>query len=216
MTAKNSVKIYRENSFYHIYNRGVEKRTIFQDKQDCAVFLSYLKTYLSPKPVLDLPTLMGNPKLTYKEKERIKKEHFLKNYADTIDLLCYALVSNHFHLLIKQSILAINSFMDSLGTRYSMYFNKKYNREGRLFQGVYKAVLVESEDQLLHLSRYIHLNSKTLPSSLLDYLGEQHTPWVKSDIILSYFSKTNPNLSYQNFMGQGRDDSFISKLTLDN
>lgn len=215
MAPKNSIKTYRENSFYHIYNRGVEKRTIFQDEQDYSVFLSYLKNYLSPKPTLDLPSLLGNQNLSYKEKERIRKEYFLNNYASDIELLSYALMSNHFHLLIKQLTSRIDLFMNSMCTRYVTYFNKKYKRVGPLFQGVYKAVLVESEEQLLYLSRYIHLNSKTLPSSLPDYLGEQHTPWVKSDIILGYFSKTNPNLSYQNFMGQGHDDSFISKLALD-
>ena len=215
MTARNSVKIYRENSFYHIYNRGVEKREIYQDEQDYSVFLSYLKTYLSPKSEDSLPTLLSRPHLSSKEKYQIRKDYFLKNYTDSIDLLCYALMPNHFHLLIRQSILAIDSFMDSLGTRYSMYFNKKYKREGRLFQGVYKAVLVESEEQLLHLSRYIHLNSKSMPSSLPEYLGQRYTPWIKTDLILSYFSKTNPQFSYQNFLGQGRDDSFITNLVLD-
>ena len=215
MAAKNSIKIYRENSFYHIYNRGVEKRTIFQDEQDFSVFLSCLKTYLSPKRDINLPVLLADQRLSSKEKAVATNEFFMKNYSDSVDLLCYSLMSNHFHLLIKQLATTMDLFMNSLGTRYVKYFNRKYKRVGPLFQGVYKAVLVDSEEQLLHLSRYIHLNSKTLPSSLPEYLGERYTSWVKPDLILNYFSKTNSNLSYQNFLGQGRDDSFISQITID-
>lgn len=124
---------------------------------------------------------------------------------------------NHFHLLIWQINLALNSFMNSIGTRYSMYFNKKYKRTGSLFQDVYKAVPVESEEQLLHLSRYIHLNpnGKNLPTSLPDFFGERNTSWVKKKHVLQYFSLNNPKNSYKDFLGWTKDDSFIAELTLD-
>lgn len=115
--------------------------------------------------------------------------------------------------------------MNSLLTRYVMYFNKKYERQGRLFQGVYKAVLVETEPYFIHLSAYIHRNPLALskgkhtitgqPSSYLDYLGAQKTDWVQPGEILGYFSKTNPTLSYENFVKQTEDFGHISDVTID-
>jgi len=222
VAAKNSLKIYRENTFYHLYNRGVEKRNIFEDLQDISVFLSYLKTYLSPKEKINLSEILANPNVSYKEKEIARRDYFLKNYSEKVNLLAYALMPNHFHLLIRQKILSMDCFMNSLCSRYAIYFNRKYKRVGPLFQGVYKAVLVESEEQLLHLSRYIHLNqsgfngiSFSYPNSLPEYLGEKNTSWINHQLIINYFSKNNPNLSYQNFMGQGHDNSFIDKVSLD-
>lgn len=217
MPAKNSLKIQIPDAFYHVYNRGVEKRKIFMDKQDYAVFLSYLKTYLEPKDKKGLGEIISSPNSSWKEKDKAQKELHLKNYFSNLDLVCYFLMPNHFHFLIKQINPVMNLFMGSLGTRYGMYFNKKYKRDGGLFQDVYKAVLVESEEQLLYLSRYIHLNSKgkSQPSSLPDYLGERNTNWIKKHHIFDYFSKTNPKNSYQDFMGFPKDDTFIAKLMLD-
>lgn len=228
MASKNSVKIYVPNSYYHIYNRGVEKRNIFIDQQDFAVFLSYLETYLSPKDEHYLQEVLLSDQSSLKEKDNALKLLRLKNYYPNISLLCYALLPNHFHLLIKQKISLINSFMNSLGTRYAMYFNKKYERKGVLFQDVYKAVLVETDEQLLHLSRYIHLNptnaqgipidrweETSYPSSLHDYLGKRQTIWIAKNHILDFFSKSNPTLTYQNFLGLSADIDLIVGIAID-
>ena len=217
MPSKNEVKIYVENGYYHIYNRGVEKRNIFEDKQDCSVLLSYLKTYLLPKNTRQLQERLVDPNIGYKEKDKIIKLLRLNNFANEITLLAYTLAPNHYHLLIKQkSAYAINKFLNSLITRYSMYFNKKYQRVGPLFQGVYKAVLVETDEQLLHLTRYIHLhffeNGKRYPSSYQNYLGLISQEWVKLQEILSFFKTTQKTslkdvLSYQTFIEDSKRDS---------
>jgi putative transposase len=110
--------------------------------------------------------------------------------------------------------------MNSLALRYTMYFNRKYKRVGHLYQGVYKAVLITSEPQFLHLSRYIHQQalasqdqvlrsysdySKHQPCSYLEYLNKRKTEWVHPEEVLSYFDKTNPNLSYKAFVKQDED-----------
>lgn len=228
MPAKNSVKPYVENSYYHIYNRGVEKRTIFQNQQDYAVFLSYLKTYLLPKDEAVLHERLSSNNVSFAEKSEILRLLRLNNFADEVFLTAYCLIPNHFHFLVKQkSSTAIDTFMNSLSTRYVMYFNKKYKRVGPLYQGVYKAVLVESEAQLLYLTAYIHRN--TLPllaiqgdpldtwseSSYREYLGKRKTNWVHPKEILSYFSKTNPNLSYQSFVEQMSDFTSIEDIKLE-
>ncbi len=137
---------------------------------------------------------------------------------------------NHFHLLIKQnSSKSIELFMRSISTRYSMYFNKKYQRVGSLFQGPYKAVHVKDEVYLLHLSRYIHLNPIEFTndltrafSSYSEYLNLRKTKWVKPEVILSsfnqaklpFFKKTN---RYQDFVEKYKADSvqILGDLVLD-
>ncbi len=209
MPARNSIKPYISNSCYHIYNRGVEKRIIFLDKQDYAVFLSYLKEYLLPKDIQDLQQKLMNLKLSSDKKDDILKILRMNNFADQITLYAFCLMPNHFHLLVKQkNAKSIDKFMNSLCTRYSVYFNKKYERIGSLFQGVYKAVHIEREDYLLYLTRYIHYQARkrnkkaARPSSMEAYLGINNTSWIKPDEILSYFSKTNLNLTYQSFIEQ--------------
>jgi len=209
MAAKNSVKPYIENACYHIYNRGVEKRVIFLDKQDYAVFLSYLKEYLSPQDKDELRQQLSKIETSPKEKDKIIKLVRMNNFAGEITLYAFCLMSNHFHLLVKQaSADAIDKFMNSLCTRYSMYFNKKYNRVGPLFQGVYKAVHIKRQDYLIYLTRYIHYQARQIgknaahPSSIEYYLGINNSAWVKPNDILAYFSKTNHNLTYKAFMEQ--------------
>jgi len=219
MPTKNSIKIYAENTIYHVYNRGVEKRDIFLDEQDYKVFLGYLKEYLSPPPSLE---------------DRIKKSFTLKgrtfkgvsrqpnNYCEKIDLLAYCLMPNHFHFILKQNDdkNTLKEFMRSLLTRYSVYFNKKYERVGSLFQGKYKAIIVMDEVYLLHLSRYIHINPYEITkdlvnaySSYAEYLGIRHTDWIKPKLILSYFTnqKTIPEFTAINTY-----KSFVENYLKDN
>ncbi len=226
MASKNSVKQYVENGYYHLYNRGVEKRKIFQDKQDYAVFLDYLKTYLMPKDTEELNKRLMDENTSPQEKAHALKLLKMNNFYDEIHLISYCLMPNHFHFLVKQkSLNAIDGFINSLFTRYVMYFNRKYKRVGPLFQDVYKAVLVVSEPQLLYLTGYIHRNPKKLalkggpfqtqPSSYADYLGQRNTDWIKCKEILSFFSSTNPVLSYQSFVEQTSDFSHINDLLLE-
>ncbi len=134
---------------------------------------------------------------------------------------------NHFHFMIKQKNKnSIDTFMQSLSTRYTMHFNRKNKRVGPLYQGVYKAVLIDSDEQLIHLSRYIHkqalaLQGETLqslseqPNSYLDYIERRKTEWVHPEEVLSFFSKTNPSLSYESFVKQEEDLSLIHDFTLE-
>lgn len=229
MPARNRTKQYIENSYYHIYNRGVEKRLIFLDEQDYGVFLSYLKVYLSPKNKKELLERSSNPNISYKEKDDILKLLRLNNFYNEITLLAYCLMPNHFHFFVKQkSALSIDKFMQSLATRYTMYFNRKYNRVGFLYQDTYKAVLLESEDQFIYLSKYIHKQAlihqssqgRTLrtweqPSSYPEYLGKRKTEWVDPEEVLSYFSKTNPKLSYKSFVEEEDDFSPIQNKIIE-
>ena len=221
MPAKNSIKNYVESGYYNIYNRGVEKRVIFLDEQDYGVFLSYLKEYLSPKDEQDLRERLSDASISSRDKDKILKSLRLNNFNEEIVLLAYCLMPNHFHFFVKQrSPGSIDKFMNSLGTRYTMYFNRKYSRVGSLYQGVYKAVFITTEAQFLHLSRYIHrqaIAQQNQPCSYPEYLGLRKTPWVHHAEILSFFSKTIPSLSYQGFVEDEEVDSsaLLRNLTLE-
>ncbi len=232
MPSRNSIKQYLDGGYYHIYNRGVEKRKIFQDEQDYAVFLSYLKNYLTPKDTQQLTTKLADPNINYKEKAETIRLLRMNNFHEEISLLSYCLMLNHFHLLIKQiEAISIDKFMNSLLTRYVMYFNRKYKRIGPLFQDVYKAVLVESDSQLVYLSAYIHRNplgylsskgvpfrvwlTEKQPSSYSEYLELRKTSWINHKEILSFFSRTNKSLSYDAFVEQTEDFTLIDKLLID-
>lgn len=223
MPARNSQKNYIEDGYYHLYNRGVEKRKIFLDEQDYAVFLSYLKEYLLPKDTDFLQEQLISPTASREEKEKARKALRMNNFSDGITLLAYCLMPNHFHFFLKQTHPnTIDTFMNSLGTRYSMYFNKKYDRVGSLYQDVYKAAQIISETHYLHLSRYIHKQALAIsaqgvplrkqPSSYDEYVGRKKTAWLRPDEILSYFSKSNSHLSYEAFVLEPADEILLPVL----
>jgi len=199
MPAKNTLKQYVPGGFYHIYNRGVEKRDIFLDDQDRRVFLNYLKIYLSPKEEI-LEEIKTNKNLSDEVKAKKTLEIInLNNFYNKIDVFCFILMKNHFHIELRQKESRdIEIFMRSLSTRYGRYFNERYQRVGPLFQGRYKGILIEKEEYFLHLSRYIHTNSieilgkgkdlvSYLWSSYPAYLGKTNFNWLKKDYLLGYF-----------------------------
>lgn len=218
MPAKNTAKLYVENGYYHIYNRGVNKQSIFLDEKDYRVFLSYLKDYLTPKDKLAISLELTKPKLTLPERNEILKKLSLKNYSNEILLYCFALMQNHFHFVLKQKHKdAIDHFTNSFLSRYSVFFNKKYHHRGHVFESTYKAVLVENEPQLLELTRYVHKQAiaKKQPCSYKNYLGERNTTWINTSEILSFFSKTNLQLSYKSFVEEKSNIEFINHLVLE-
>lgn len=227
MPHRNTIRHYVENGIYHVYNRGVEKRTIFVDDQDYAIFLHLLKYYLSPLNKKDVHPMMKFQSFS------VRKLYPLKNLNSEVELLAYCLMPNHFHLLIRQITKdGVTKLLRKISTTYAMYFNKRYKRVGYLFQGKYKAALVETDYYLLHLSRYIHLNPIDLQgsdpfnyeySSYKYYLGKSHTSWIKINIINSFFDRKNllPFLkkypSYQQFVENYSENSrnILKYLTLE-
>ena len=171
--------------------------------------------------------------LNVKDYQRFLRK--LKEYTKKFDvsLVCYCLMPNHFHLLLVQKDeSAITKFMLSLCTSYSKYFNIKHELVGRLFQARFRTKIVETDEYLLHLSRYIHLNPVELTrmnpvdypySSYKNYLGTKKSDWVKPNFILNFFNrdkmipylKTYP--SYEKFVeGFGKEDEgILDELTLE-
>ena len=179
MPSRNTVREYAPGSYYHVYNRGVAKQPIFVDNSDYTVFLSLLKRHLSNEPQID----------------RFGRLH--PHYKDQVELLAFCLMPNHFHFLIHQDkdAQALSRFMKSVCTAYTMYFNRKYQRVGPLFQGRFKASRVSRDEYLQHISRYIHLNPKDYRqyewSSLPYYLDGRRAEWLIPKRVLDLFEGTD-------------------------
>lgn len=174
MPSRNIERQFVEDSFYHVYNRGVNKRRIFMDDVDYAVFLNLLKRYLSDDQAQD-----------------VKGREYISLQND-VELVSFCLMPNHFHLLLYlHTPTGITQLLRNVTTSYSVYFNKRHGRVGHLFQERFKASMIDNEGYLHHISRYIHLNPVGFRtweySSLPYYLGTKSASWVKPERILELF-----------------------------
>ena len=179
MPSKYYHRNFKPQHFYHIFNRGAHKNKVFLNKEDYQTFtdiLSYYINYptakfysykhLTPNPYIKVPNL----------------------YIDSVRLVAYCLMPNHFHLLLKQTPKAdiqtnITNLMRRLTITYSMYFQNKYQHDGSLFQGKYKSVTVDSNQQLLYLSKYIHLNPQKLTNKLINYSYSSYPAYLDKIVI---------------------------------
>lgn len=196
MPSRNIVKLYESYAYYHVYNRGVAKQRIFIESTDKRQFLKIIARHLDPA---DESTKLGG--CPYRK------------FDDNLELLCYCLMNNHFHMLFYQAgdAKAISDFMRSVLTAYTMYFNKKYKRVGPLFQSTYKASRISNDAYLLHITRYIHLNPRTYKtfrySSLQSYLSTQSPAWLKPQRVLILFEGE----SYLAFLEDYEDSMAMAK-----
>lgn len=164
-----------EDEYYHVFNRGVDKRNIFGDKEDLSYFF---------KRLLDLNFVDLN-KVSRTHRYRGKK--IINEREDgerLVSIVAYCLLPNHFHIILKQeSENGISKFMQKLGTSYTMYFNEKNKRTGSLFAGKFKANHISSDFGLPDLSIYVNLNYKhhkidpknnLVKSSIFEYLNTEN------------------------------------------
>jgi len=193
---------------------------IFLDKEDFNVFLYRLKENLFPE-------LLDQSKLP---KDAARRKTLPPN---SFDLISYCLMPNHFHLLIQQKTkLPISQLISKICTGYSKYFNKKYDRVGSVFQDKFKSVRVETNDQLLWTSFYIHENPRKALlvdnllnhpwSSYREYADLDTRPFVlcKKELITEQFQSPKKYLEYftNPRLGQKISEKLISclDLTIDN
>src|SRR3989338_1402111 len=181
-----------EGEYYHVFNRGVDKRTIFQDARDFERFLLSVIDFNSIEPIGSIyeysfqkKSQLGN--LVSKSKKKEKKP--------LVELVAYCLNKNHYHFIFKQvSERGIEKLMHRLGLGFTKYFNLKYKRSGSLFQGTFKAVHIESNEQLIHLSAYVNLNNMVhdfsgndFRSSWNEYIGKINKGMCAKDMIIEQF-----------------------------
>jgi putative transposase len=174
--------------YYHIYNRGINKQPTFTIERD----------YVRAKSTLDYYRHAGRrPKFSYflgkseSERNNILKAISYENQEITI--IAYCLMPNHFHLLLKQNTdSGISTYLANFQNSYTKYFNAKHKRTGALFDRQFKAVLIESENQLLHVTRYIHLNPYS--SRLVKFNEIQSYPYSSlPEYLTGHYHLSDPN-----------------------
>jgi len=202
---------FANEEFYHVFNRGVDKRKIFLCKTDYDRFLTSL---------LLLNTTEDRLMEKWRDFKKFNPRAGLKEFVDfykisfqdkLVEIICFCQNPNHYHFILKQlEDRGVELFMHKLGTSHANFFNKKNDRSGSLFQGRFKSVHVSSNNQLLYLSAYVNMNyyihgyEKSLSpalgvwpySSLLDYLGEREDGFCNKKIILDQFRDVDEYKKY--------------------
>lgn len=149
---------FANDQIYHVYNRGIDHRPTFTNRTELTRGMMVIDFYRFVKPPIRLSKFL---ELSNEERDRITKE--IKSRNDKlIDLLAFCLMPNHFHFVVRQlHIDGISKFLANFQNSYTRYFNVKGTRIGPLFLDQFKAVRIETDEQLLHVSRYVHLNPLT-------------------------------------------------------
>lgn len=197
MPSKYTLRSFVEGGVYHVYNRASGEKTLFKDEADYETFRFYLYIYLKP-----MKTVLG-------KYENLPFRLQIKNLHKEVDALAYCLMPNHFHLLLKQTSQdGVTKLMKQVTNAYTEYYNKKYQIQGPLMQGRYKAVSIDKDAYLLQIARYIHLNP--VVANLVEKAGDY--PWgsareyesaliesiCNKRIILSYYSTEKAHMNFIN------------------
>ena len=193
--------------YYHVYNRGVAFQPTSVGQKDYERFLLCLDYYRHKNVPMRLSKLL---QLQKDEKEKIL-EIINRDTEVLVEIIAYCLMPNHFHLLLKQvSENGISKCLRLLANSYARYFNTKYERVGPVFQGMFKVVHVQTDEQFIHLSRYIHLNP------LVSYLVKEENflsyPWSS---LKNYLSDSNGIVNPKPVLDHFPSPSIYQKFVLD-
>ncbi len=196
--------------YYHLFNRGVNKQIIFHDKTDWARFLFLILYLQSPKVFQNISRPV---------QEFVKHSVFNIDAGSVVkdrvvELISFCIMPNHFHLIVKEvEEGGISIYMQRVLNAYSKYYNTKYQRSGHIFQGPYRAVHVEDNDQLLYLSAYVHRN----PREISVYLGrEDKYIWSSySDLITEnrWGELLAPSIILEQFKNKAGYQKFVTTST---
>lgn len=211
---------FANNEFYHIFNRGVDKRNIILDSADSDRFFKSVLFFNSKKPIGSIYEL-----------GQLERGGLTATPEKLVNIVAYCLNPNHFHFILEQLIDGgISEFMKRLGGGYTWYFNNRHKRNGSLFQGSFKSILADKNEYLLHLSAYVNLNNRIhqrggltatlVRSSWDEYLNNKKSfSLCAKDIILSQFKNSE---EYRSFAESSleeilrrREEEEISKMILE-
>ena len=194
--------------YYHIFNRGVDKREVFLNEADYWRFLFSLQLMNDKN---------NGRMIAWRDFKKVNPDGTLEQFFLTsnvrkqdplVEIVAYCLNPNHYHLILKQvEEKGIEVFMQKVGNGYTKYFNKKNNRSGILFQGKFKSSHINSNEYLLYVSAYVNCNSqvhKIAPaekyfwSSFREYIKgkSKHPVVLKKETVLDQFKD---GLDYRGF-----------------
>ncbi|MBM3282670.1 hypothetical protein FJY90_00310 [Candidatus Gottesmanbacteria bacterium] len=186
---------------YHVFNRSISFQPTFFDKRDYHRLLNTVLYYQNQKPTVKLSRFL----ILSKEQRNNILEKNKKEANFLVEIICFCFMPNHLHFLLKQIVDGgIAKFMSNITNSYTRYLNTKRKRKGPIFQGKFEAVRIESNEQLLHVSRYIHLNPLTSfvikdvnqledygYSSFSEYIGKIQEGFCQKEIVLGQFKNIN-------------------------
>lgn len=206
--------IIRTDEVYHVYNRSIARQPILTGSKECQRFLELIDYYRFEQPGLRFSH--------FNRLQRDQKSAFLQSLYNTgisiVDVYAFSIMPNHFHILAKQLVDdGIKTFVSLLQNSYAKYYNTKFDRFGSIWQEMFKAVRIETDEQFLHVSRYIHINPLTefiisnpeelvtYPlTSFTDYMGKRNRIFVNKAPLLEHFNSiqslktfTFDNVEYQ-------------------
>lgn len=185
---------FAKGEFYHVYNRGVDKRSIFLDIEDMKRFYQSMEEFNTKKPIGSIF-----------ENSFAKKDKLGSGASKLVNFVSYCLNPNHYHFILEQVLdNGIEKFLHRLGTGYTKYFNNKHKRSGYLFQGAFKSSHINSDEYLLHVNAYVNLNNRVHKikdknlnwNSWNEYVGKTKNSFCKKDIIIGQFKSLE---EYKNF-----------------
>ena len=184
------------NEVYHVYTRSLDNYITFKDESDFTRAIETIKFYRYGKVPISFSTYLKT-----KNKKIFSLKYELDINNSVVEIIAYCIMPTHLHLILKQlTDNGISSFIKNSLDSYTRYFNNKYSRRGTLWQGRFKSVYVESNEQLLHLTRYIHLNPTT--ASLVKNPEE----WPYSSY-LEYLNKSNNKIcNYEEYLDMDMKD----------
>jgi len=187
--------------FYHLFNRSIYRQPILTKKKDLSFFLDAIKYYTQVTPPVKFSYFRENPgkyKLDFKNK--------------LVTIISYCLMPNHFHFSVRQETeRGVQTFMQRVLNSFSHYHREKYQHRGPLFEAVFKAIHIETDEQLMHLSRYHHLNPvvacfvkhpKNYPYSSYQFYIRKDSDMVDPSYVLSHFSSSK---AYEKFVLSRKD-----------
>ena len=212
--------------YYHVYNRGVDKRRVFLEKKDFERFLRGVREFNSIEPI-------GSMYWNSFSKTKLRRE--TSKSDKLVGIIVYCLIPNHYHFILKEIREGgISEFMKRLGGGYTKYFNEKNKRSGVLFQGVFKSSHIKSDGGLQELSAYVNLNYKIHShkyplrretskwSSWGEYIGEvSKKNWVcEKSMILSHFSSKKEYRRFaeetiKEIVKQRKEDEGLDEILID-
>ena len=219
-----------EGEFYHVYNRGVDKRDIFLDTHDIDRFMLSMQDFNTVEPI---GSIYEHSFVKQKDNasQQLSQQSSMEKLPTLVRFVAYCLNPNHFHFLVEPVVeRGVEQFMQRLGTGYTKYFNHRYKRTGGLFQGVFKSSHIDSNEYLLHVTAYINLNnhvhqlgseaSKLVNSSWGEYTRSRAKSLCHKDVILDQFPNRRAyehfaRSSLPNMIAQKKEDKELERLLLE-
>jgi len=224
------------NKYYHVYNRGAGKQDIFLDEKDYFRFLWKIHGLNNKLTSINRDYIWRKIKKEIQSQSRFEIPQIgteistkyldeLSQSPKLVDILCYNLLPNHYHFILKQLINdGIKIFLHKLGISYAKYFNSKYNRTGVLFERRFEAYPINNEGKLCWLSAYVNCNWQIHKlgkaenwqfSSYRDYLALRQGKLANKKLILNYFNNTREYKKYcETIIKECQDFKKVKKMLM--